>query len=176
MKPILTGDRIILRPLTSKDAPAIFASLAEPVAIRLTGTHKHFTFDDVVTHCKHIEQASDRWDYGITVDGRLIGEVVLNDHDPPNRSASFRIAIWDPAERSKGYGLEATRLIIDFGFRELDLNRIELEVYAFNPGARRTYEKAGFKLEGIKREALIWEDEKVDAELMSILRRDYSAD
>lgn len=172
-KPIINGNKLVLRPLGEQDAAAMYRSLQEPVSQRLTGTHNVFSFEDVRAHCTMIEAADDRWDYGIAVDGKLIGEAVLNHVDRTNESASFRIAIWDPEERGRGFGTEAAKLLVDFGFRSLRLNRIELEVYAFNPQARRVYEKVGFKHEGTKRQALIWQDEKVDAHIMSILRDEY---
>jgi RimJ/RimL family protein N-acetyltransferase len=173
-KPILRGARIVLRPLTGSDADAMYAALDEHTSKRLTGTHANYTLEDVRAHCMRIENADDRWDYAITIAGELIGEVVLNNLDRPNRSASLRIAIWAPAQRTKGYGTEATALLIDYGFNTLHLNRIELEVYSFNPQARRVYEKLGFELEGTRREALIWDGEKVDAHIMSILRSEHT--
>jgi RimJ/RimL family protein N-acetyltransferase len=172
-KPVLRGGRVVLRPLTAEDAEAMYASLDEPVSMRLTGTHAKFSFEDVQAHCARIEGAEDRWDYGIMVGGNLIGEVVLNNVDWANKSASFRIAIWTAEHRNKGYGTESASLLIGFGFETLALNRIELEVYAFNPQARHVYEKLGFRLEGTRREALIWNGEKVDAHMMSLLRREY---
>lgn len=172
-KPTIKGSKIVLRSLGAQDASVIYGSLQDPISQKLTGTHRTFSFEDVQAHCRMIEAAEDRWDYGISLDGRLIGEVVLNHVDAANESASFRIAIWEPQDRGRGYGTEATRLLVDFGFCSIGLNRIELEVYAFNPQARRAYEKVGFKAEGTKREALIWEGEKVDAHIMSILRSEY---
>lgn len=172
-KPVLRGGRVVLRPLTAEDAEAMYASLDDPVSMRLTGTHAKFSLEDVQAHCARIEGAEDRWDYGIMVGGNLIGEVVLNNVDWANKSASFRIAIWTAEHRNKGYGTESASLLIGFGFETLALNRIELEVYAFNPQARHVYEKLGFRLEGTRREALIWNGEKVDAHMMSLLRREY---
>jgi RimJ/RimL family protein N-acetyltransferase len=174
-KPILRGARIVLRPLTGADADAMYASLDEPISKRLTGTHARYTLEDVRAHCIRIENAEDRWDYGITIAGELIGEVVLNNLDRPNKSASLRIAVWAPSQRNNGYGTEAAALLIDYGFDTLHLNRIELEVYSFNPQAMRVYEKLGFRLEGTRREALIWEGEKVDAHIMSILRSEHAS-
>jgi RimJ/RimL family protein N-acetyltransferase len=174
-KPILRGAQIVLRPLTRSDAAAMFAALDEPTSKRLTGTHANYTLEDVQAHCIRIEDAEDRWDYGITIAGELIGEVVLNQVDWPNKSASLRIAIWAPSQRNKGYGTEATALLIDYGFNMLCLNRIELEVYSFNPQARHVYEKLGFVFEGARREALIWEGEKVDVHIMSILRSEHTS-
>jgi RimJ/RimL family protein N-acetyltransferase len=172
-KPILTGKKISLRPLTTLDAAAMYASLQEPTSKRLTGTHALYTFEEVQAHCSNIEEASDRWDYGIIADNQLIGEVVLNQVDWMNKTASFRIAIWEPAQRNKGFGTEAAKLLIGHGFQALALNRIELEVYSFNPQARRVYEKLGFTMEGTRREALIWESEVVDAHIMRLLKREY---
>lgn len=172
-KPIINGRSVVLRPLRAADAAAMYASLGDPISRKLTGSHRSFSFEDVQAHCLMIEVAEDRWDYGITLAGRLIGEAVLNHVDAANDSASFRIAIWEPQDRGRGHGTEATRLLVDFGFCSVGLNRIELEVYAFNPRARRVYEKVGFKLEGKRREALLWEGEKVDAHTMSILHSEY---
>jgi RimJ/RimL family protein N-acetyltransferase len=173
-KPILRGGRVVLRPLTADDAEAMYASLDDPVSMRLTGTHAKFSFEDVQAHCARIERAEDRWDCGTMVGGDLIGEVVLNNVDWANQCASFRIAIWTAEKRNKGYGTDSTSMLLGFGFETLALNRIELEVYAFNPQARRVYEKLGFRLEGTRREALIWHGERAGAHIMSMLRREFS--
>ena len=59
-------------------------------------------------------------------------------------------------------------MIVEHVF-SLGLHRIELEVYAFNPRARRVYEKVGFVKEGTLRDALLWDGKWVDAEIMSLL-------
>jgi RimJ/RimL family protein N-acetyltransferase len=73
-----------------------------------------------------------------------VGEVVLNGIDWGTRSANFRIALASKNYFGKGFGSEATRLILTFGFESLDLHRIELEVFDFNPRAQHVYEKIGF--------------------------------
>ena len=55
------------------------------------------------------------------------------------------------------------------------LNRVELEVYAFNPTARHIYSKLGFTIEGTRRQALWWDGEPVDAIVMAILREEFDA-
>ena len=102
-----------------------------------------------------------------------IGEVVLNQFDDDNRSASFRIALQGKDFYGQGYGTEATKLIVDYGFSQLNLHRIELEVYDFNPRAQRVYEKAGFKKEGVKRDVLLWEGSYQSAIVMSILEDEW---
>lgn len=77
------------------------------------------------------------------------------------------------AERLRG--TEATRLIVGYGFEQLGLYRISLTVFAFNPRARRVYEKAGFVEEGRMRQALKWDGERYDDIMMAILAPEWSA-
>ena len=73
----------------------------------------------------------------------------------------------------KGYGTEATRTILSFAFNELNLHRVELEVYDFNARAIRTYEKAGFRHEGTRRKALFRDGSYHDVHVMGILREEF---
>ena len=175
-KPVLVGNRVVLRPITGADTAAMFASLSDKESQRLTGTQESFTFEQVQNYCQGLEGADDRVDYAITLkdDPAYLGEVVLNEIDWETRSASFRIALASEKLFGKGYGTEATRLIIEFGMQTLKLHRIELEVYDFNPRARHVYEKAGFVLEGIRRDVLLWEGKYQSAILMSILEGEYN--
>ncbi len=172
-KPVLTGAGVRLRPLTAGDAGAMYDSLDDPESLRLTGTQSTFTLEQVRHHCETVEQADDRLDYVIEVAGQPVGEVVLNCVDDLNRSASFRIAIWKHADRNRGVGTEATWLLVRHGLEGVGLNRIELEVYSFNPRARRVYENVGFRLEGTRRQALWWDGEAVDAHVMAVLSEDF---
>jgi RimJ/RimL family protein N-acetyltransferase len=65
-------------------------------------------------------------------------------------------------------------LILAHGFEQLGLHRIALEVYAFNPRARRVYEKVGFVAEGTLRDALNYDDQWIDATIMSVLAPDWA--
>ncbi len=169
------GDKIVLRPITEDDAPAMFAALADREMLRLTGSQQTFTYDAVQQFCRRVMSADDRADYAITLKGdpTYMGEVVLNNIDWLNRTANFRIALGQQALLGLGYGTEATRLILDYGFRSLNLHRIELEVYEFNPRAQRVYEKVGFVREGVRRDVLLWEGQYYNAITMSILEEEY---
>lgn len=175
-KPILKGERVILRPIDASDADAMFAGLGDEESMRLTGTQQSFTLKQVRAFCARVRDADDRLDYAITLeDGRYRGEVVLNDIDWTNRSANFRIAVPGPEDRGKGYGTEATRLLLRHAFDALALHRIELGVFDFNSRAQHVYKKLGFVQEGVSRDALLWEGEYHDAIQMSLLEPDYRA-
>lgn len=64
-------------------------------------------------------------------------------------------------------------MALSYSFLELNLNRVELMVYAFNERAHRAYEKAGFQLEGRLRDALYREGRYHDELVMSVLRREW---
>jgi RimJ/RimL family protein N-acetyltransferase len=117
----------------------------------------------------------DRLDLAVVdkASGECVGEVVLNEWDKGNRSCNFRTLI-GPGGRDRGLGTEALRLIVGYGFEQLGLHRISLEVYAFNPRARHVYEKAGFIAEGVLREALRYEDQWIDATVMSLLDYEWA--
>lgn len=174
-KPNLIGDRVILRPITVDDAADMFASLSDTESMRLTGTQETYTFEQVQNYCRRLETADDRTDYAIILkdDPTYLGEVVLNNIDWHNHSANFRIALASKNIFGKGYGTEATRLILEYGFRILKLHRIELEVYDFNPRAQHVYEKVGFIKEGVRRDVLLWEGQYHSAIVMSILAHEF---
>lgn len=86
------------------------------------------------------------------------------------RNAELQIRIGNSSHQGKGYGSEAVHLLIDFGFKDLNLHRIYLHVFATNKRAIRAYEKCGFHREGILNEAAFIDGEWVDIEVMGLLR------
>ena len=106
---------------------------------------------------------------------RLIGNCGFFNLEWPNRSTEFGIFIGDKSLWNKGYGTEAVELLLEHGFETLNLNRIYLRVYSTNPRARRSYEKAGFILEGTLREALYRHGKYADIHIMSVLRAEWCA-
>jgi RimJ/RimL family protein N-acetyltransferase len=107
--------------------------------------------------------------------GRAIGTVGLHEVDEEAGSAAFGIAIGEKAEWDKGYGTDALNAISDFGFGELRLERIWLDVYEQNLRGQRSYEKAGFTREGIMRGAIFKHGEFADVHRMSLLRDEWLA-
>ena len=120
------------------------------------------------------EEQTDRLDLAIIdlSNDQCVGEAVLNAWSPADRSCNYRILI-GPEGRGCGFGSEATSLVIDYAFENTNLNRICLDVLAFNPRARRAYEKAGFVYEGTSREAFRFDGEYIDDVRMAILRSDW---
>jgi RimJ/RimL family protein N-acetyltransferase len=84
---------------------------------------------------------------------RPIGKTYLESVNLRNRTAEFGIVIGEEEYRGKGFGTEATRLVLDYAFTVLGLHNVMLVVYEFNLAGRRAYEKAGFREFGRRRQA-----------------------
>ncbi len=108
-------------------------------------------------------------------ENRLIGNCGLHGIDWVNRHATFGIFIGDKNYWNRGYGTDATRALLRYAFEEGGLHRIELEVFSFNPRAIRAYEKAGFRLEGVRKQALYRGGEWHDEHIMAILSDEWKA-
>lgn len=182
-KPILRGSKVELRPLDDRAIDAMIGILQEPDVLIKTGTaHSRITethpFDEARTRewYGRRNEKQNRLDLAIYVPelDQYVGEVVFNEYDPNNLSVNYRIAI-GKAGQNKGYGTEATKLMVDYGFEHLGLNRIELEVYDFNARARHVYTSCGFVPEGRRREALCIDGTFYDALLKAVIRKDWEA-
>ena len=103
----------------------------------------------------------------------LIGNCGLMDIDFINRSAELGIFIGEKDYRNKGFGEDATNLMLDFGFNALNLHNIWVKVYSYNEASMNLFRKCGFKIIGRRREAKIIGDSKYDEVLMDILSSEY---
>jgi RimJ/RimL family protein N-acetyltransferase len=105
--------------------------------------------------------------------GRLIGSCAFSQLDGENGSALYHITIGESDVWGRGYGTEATQLMVDYAFGALSLHRISLFVFEFNERAIRAYRRCGFAVEGRSRES-IWRDGRWwDEVAMSILEADW---
>lgn len=173
----IKGKRIMLRAFRSEDAAPLWDSMDNKEFNKLTGSHGEFTremIDDYVARQIAADDDS-RASFIITLpdDSKALGEVVINEIDHDNHSANIRIAMFHEGAVGKGYGTEAMKLMVNYGFTQLDLHRISLGVYVFNPRAIRAYEKVGFKREGVLRDDLFWDGQYVDSIVMSILAHEW---
>jgi RimJ/RimL family protein N-acetyltransferase len=104
----------------------------------------------------------------------LVGHVSIFSIQAKDRHATLGIAL-GREYLGRGYGTDAMRVIVGYGFRELGLHRIELTVAPFNPAGIRAYEKAGFIEEGRRRESVLHDGRWYDEVLMSILEHEWAA-
>jgi diamine N-acetyltransferase len=171
----VTKSRVELAPLRPSDSPALFGWINNRELVTLSAPFHPVSKAEHDAWFDEVRGRADTRIFGIRLleDDRLIGTCQLTDIDPHHRSAQLRIRIGDSAARGRGLGTEALRLLLDLGFGELGLHRIYLHVFATNERARRLYESAGFRTEGVLREAARIDDAWVDIVLMAMLRSGY---
>src|SRR5213594_1853677 len=138
----LRGERVLLRPLASSD----------------------------LRRC--VKWFSDPQIFAMEVEGQHVGNLGLHKIDRVHRKAEVGIVIGEPSFWSQGYGTEAMRVVLRYGFDALGLNKISLDVLEYNTRALRTYERLGFQREGVHREDIYKDGRFVNVMRMSILARE----
>jgi RimJ/RimL family protein N-acetyltransferase len=104
---------------------------------------------------------------------KLIGELGLDIVDWSGRDAFVGLGIGETDHWSKGYGTDVMNILLQFAFMEINLRRVTLTVFEYNPRAIRSYEKAGFHHEGRMRQLLNKEGKRWDMLYMGILREEW---
>jgi diamine N-acetyltransferase len=123
-----------------------------------------------------ISGSRDGW-YGFAIYERAtlrpIGHANLRDVTTVHRTAEFGILIGERECRGKGYGTEVTQLILDFAFNGLNLHNVWLDTLSLNPSAIASYQRAGFREIGRRREAYRIGNQTYDVILMDCLATDF---
>ena len=113
----------------------------------------------------------------ITLDeDKIIGSVSLEKINHLKRKATLGIFIGDKNYRNNGYGTEAIKLILEYGFKYLNLNNIKLDLIEFNERALKCYKKCGFKEYGRRRKSEFVNGKYYDTIEMDILAEEFLED
>lgn len=175
--PFIVGDLCYLRGLIEADLTGDYfhwLNDAETMRYMESGRYPN-TLDDMRAYLAALRANHSKVMFAVCdkITNKHIGNTALSNIHPIHRRADFGILIGDKAYWGRGFGTQATRLTVDYGFRRLNLHSIWLGVSGEHQAAIRAYEKVGFKLDGIAREAF-WADGKFhDQHQMSILAREY---
>jgi RimJ/RimL family protein N-acetyltransferase len=105
----------------------------------------------------------------------LVGFIDLEGVMFPHGDAFVGIGLGERSLWGKGYGTDAMKVILRYAFQELNLRRVSLDTFEYNPRAIRSYEKAGFIHEGCARAFLFREGKRWDMIFMGILREEWQA-
>ena len=175
----LVGDRIYLSPRNSEDVE------------KFTEWMNDFEITDYIGRSGSIMSISGEKRYLenddnpqgvfsiITLDeNKLIGSIGLKGVDDINinRKATLGIFIGDKEYQNNGYGTEAIKLILEYGFKYLNLHSVKLHVFSFNKRAKRCYEKCGFKEVGKSRENVFINGKWYDTIIMDILENEFEGE
>lgn len=176
---MIRGDHVYLRPSERDDLPLFVrwlgdADVARNLVVRapMSMPMEERWFDRML---ETQGRTSHHFVICLLADNRPIGTAALHDVTERHGTADFGIAIGEKDEWDHGYGTDALRAICAFGFEELRLERIGLQVYDGNDRARRAYEKAGFTHEATLRHAHYADGGFEDVHVMSLLRDEWRA-
>ncbi|WP_369715642.1 GNAT family N-acetyltransferase [Leptotrichia alba] len=105
----------------------------------------------------------------------LLGNIGFNSLDIINRNGALGVLIGNPKYQRKGYGTEALKLILDYGFSFLNLRNISLSVFEYNEPAYNLYKKVGFKEVGRLRKTLEIMGKTYDVIIMDMLKEEFQS-
>lgn len=174
--PTIEGRAVVLLRHRPENLDAVVRWYRDPELARLTRYQtRPMTHEEIEHFFRARLLAPDALAYAIHVrrTGRLVGLTTFSALDPDNGSALFHITIGEREAWGRGYGTETTELMLEHAFVHLGLHRIGLSVFAFNERAIRSYEKAGFRVEGRLREAIVREGRHWDELQMGVLRDEW---
>jgi RimJ/RimL family protein N-acetyltransferase len=172
--PFLIGQALYLRPLEKTDAELVMGWLNDPEVNRTLQTCFPINLVFEEAFIQNATMNDLRLVMVVRETDKPIGVVGLQDLDVRSRHASFGILIGAKEEWDKGHGTEATRLVVQHAFDTMNLNRVWLRVYEYNPRGQRTYEKVGFLKEGVLRQDNFREGRYWDTIIMGLLREDWN--
>ncbi|SDK54357.1 GNAT family N-acetyltransferase [Microbulbifer yueqingensis] len=174
--PTLEGDGVQLRWLEEADLPALLALFGDPEVVRFMAISRLRSRTEAELFLQSIVegfQEGSLYQWGVELDGQLVGTCTLAGINRDNRHAEIGFAL-DPARRGRGVMVRAVRPLLDFAFGQLDMHRIEADVDPRNTPSIRLLEKQGFTREGLLRERYLEEDGFQDAIIYGLLRREWS--
>ena len=176
---MLKGKLVTLRPVKRSDIAYFLKWFNDPEVIQYLGMYLPMTemseekfIEDLggsraQTNAMFVIEATER------NESKPIGSTSLNSINAKDHNATFGIAIGEKDYWSKGYGTEAARLIIRYGFEQLNLHRINSGAIGFNERSIRMHKKVGFTEEGRQRQAMFKNGAFHDHVLFGFLRDEW---
>lgn len=175
----LRTNRLLLRPLRESDADAMLGIFSDPEVMRFWGSVPWSSRDEalerIAKDAQRLEEGTDlRLGLERLTDATFLGTCTLFDFNAQCRRAEIGYCLASAAW-GQGYMHEALTSLIQYGFKQLDLNRIEADIDPRNEASARSLERLMFKREGLLRERWIVGSEVSDSALYGLLRVDWLA-
>jgi RimJ/RimL family protein N-acetyltransferase len=174
----IEGKNIILRPLQRKDINFRYLKWINDPEVTKFMTTGVFptTLKELENYYKGLNKHNNiMLAIIIKSNKRHIGNIKLGNINWVHRYADLGIMIGEKKYWGKEYGVEAIKLILDYAFGRLNLNKVILGVYAIHTSAIRAYQKIGFKIEGKIKKIFFMDGEWVDKFIMGILKEEFES-
>jgi len=176
---MLKGKSVLLRPVKRSDIAYFLKWLNDPEVVQYLELYLPMTEMYEEKYIEELGTTRAKSDAPFVIEAiegastKPIGNCGLHEINSKDRRAIFGIGIGEKDYWSKGYGTEATRLLVDYGFQQLNLHRISSSAFAFNERSIRFHEKIGFQKEGRLRQAIFKNGQYHDLMLFGILREEW---
>lgn len=173
------GEKVQLRELRKEDLPIAFKYLnsAEGQKFLVPGIPAPMRWEEEEEWYRGLSEKKDHFQFAIETleDKKFIGGCSIFHINWKNSHCAVGIAIYDEAYQSKGYGTDAMKILVKFIFEQMNLNKVKLFVFSYNERAIKSYEKCGFKREGVLRQEIFRDGKYHDSYTMGILKEEYFA-
>ena len=171
----IDADNIYLSPVNIEDVDMYVKWFCDPnISDKMHSTKRLFNLEN---EKELLNKILLNGDYTFAIirknDDKLIGNCGLSNIDNIDRTATVGIFIGDSDNQNKGYGSEALRVLLNYGFGVLNLNNIDLKVFDFNERAINCYKKVGFKEYGRRHKSYYVNNDYHDTIFMEILKDDF---
>lgn len=172
---MIRGKRVYLRPLEEKDTDLILKWRNDPEIMEKMISSHPISREEHLRWFHGLQKKNDRLEFVIVIinEEQPIGTVSLKAIDLQHSKAELGKLIGERKYRRKGYATEATKLLVEYGFKELGLNRIYARVLEHNEANIQLNKKLGFKIEGILQEDVYKNGTFVNVVLMALLKKNY---
>lgn len=169
--------RLILRPLTAEDATQKYADwLNDPEVNQYLETrHSLQTIDSCLSFIEHCNADDTAYLFGVFIKetGEHIGNAKIGFINPIHKHGQFSLFVGEKKYWGKGYSSELVKAVTKHGFDVLGLNRIEAGCYEDNLASLKIFLKAGYTVEGFKRNHVVQNDRYTGCFWLGVLRHEY---
>lgn len=178
--PTMETERLTLRGMRVSDAADMFAYASRPSVTEYLTWEPHTSIEvtrEYLTYVGQRYRTGDFYDWSLVcrADGHMIGTCGFTSFNCPADSAEIGYVL-NPAYGGQGLATEAVRAVLDFGFRELALHRIEAHFIEGNDNSRRLMERVGMTFEGFARESMRIKGKYRTIGICAILRHEFMKD
>jgi len=172
---MLKGKDVYLAPLTAADLQQMFDWINDREQVLFNAAYKPTSEARHQEWFKSVQNRNDMVIFTVrqVETNALVGSCQLRNLNFVHRIGELQIRIGSVEQRGHGYGTQAVNLVLQHAFKDLNLQRVYLHVFATNARAIRVYEKAGFVREGLLRRGAYIDGNYVDVVVMGILKEEY---
>jgi UDP-4-amino-4,6-dideoxy-N-acetyl-beta-L-altrosamine N-acetyltransferase len=171
---LLEGEKVRLREMREADVEHVVRWRNDPEVLGMLFSYRPLSEQEQREWFSKLPGDRTRVNFIVeTLSGRPVGQAGFASLDHRDRRAELGVVIGEREEQGRGLGTDTVRLLVGYGFRELNLHRIDLRVLAGNDRALKLYRGLGFRDEGVLRRAVFKDGEFRDVVVLGLLEDEF---